>query len=405
MGTTIGIFLMVGITVYLLRKRVNIGLIMLIDSVCIIFIQGMSFDAAVNAFVKGGLSSKTIGLMLIVYLIMMLEMMMRKKGMIQEITDSLKHLLRSNRKAAALLPMVIGMLPSPGGARLSCPMVEEMTGESDGQSIKAFVNFWFRHAWRDGFILYPGLIIAAEIIEVDSLYLCLHIIPFMLIAILIGIFLGVLKIKKEKIEDVPNDKEDVKKFMINFFPILFVIGLYMLLLGLGLRNYGLQIACLATIVILIIWKKYNGVQIREVMKQAFSPKFLFIILGVMVFKEVLFASQILDRLPEMAEKYHISKFLLFIILPYIGGFSTGIMVSAVSIAFPILLPFGLADNIWYGTIAFIAATTGIMTSPLHLCAVMTSDYFSVSLNRVLFRTMLAESLMMLAVIATIFLVS
>lgn len=398
------ILLMIAVTVYLLRKKVNIGIVMLLDSLYIVLVRQMNFNITKEAVMRGALSPKTIGLIIILYLIMMLEMIMRKKGMISDITESLKHLLKSNRMTAAVLPVVIGMLPSPGGARLSCPMVEEVAGEEAEGGVKAFVNYWFRHVWLDGFILYPGVIIGAELMGVASIQFFLHLVPFMLLAVLLGILFGSLHIKKENIEVDANRKDSLKKLLSAFFPIAFLIIFYIVLLVFKLTEHALETACLITVVMLIIWKQYHLRQVWALMKEALSFKFILIIIGVMVFREVLSASGLLGRLPEVTEQYHISKFVLFMILPFIAGFTSGIMVSAVSMAFPLLIPLGLADNTWYGAIAMVSAAIGIMISPLHLCSVMTADYFKVSVNKVLLRTMAAEGFMLLALIATVFLV-
>ena len=47
------------------------------------------------------------------------------------------------------MPMLIGMLPSLGGAYFSAPMVKEATsGIHMSQEEKAFINYWFRHPWE-----------------------------------------------------------------------------------------------------------------------------------------------------------------------------------------------------------------------------------------------------------------
>ncbi len=401
MLSTLGIIAILVLTTFMLKRQMNIGTVMLIDSLLLLLVYRVPQSAAFNAVFIGAFSSSTMNLILLLYLIIVLERSMRGMGMIAEISENLKHLFKSNRKAAALLPMVIGMLPSPGGARLSCPMVDEAVKDEPDDKIKAFVNYWFRHVWRDAFILYPGFILAAEFLNIQGITFFFRIMPFMFLAAIIGVFLGVKNIKKEKLDDDIDHRLVLKRFMLAFSPIAFLVLIYIGMSMLGVGRFGLQLSCVITIVLLFIWKKFGITRILEIMKESLSPNILLIVFGVMIFKEVLFVSGILDPLPGLLEKYNISRYVLFMLLPFITGFSTGIMVSAITLSFPILLPLGLGDNPIFGVVAFISGMSGLMVSPVHLCAVMSSDYFKVPLSKVLKRTIVGESIIIIVAILTL----
>jgi len=95
-------------------------------------------------------------------------------------------------------------------------------------------------------------------------------------------------------------------------------------------------------------------------------------------------------LSELLGKYGIPAAILFILLPFAGGFTSGITVSYVSLTFPILIPLGLGENLWYIAVAFAAGSIGCMVTPLHLCAVMTADYFKTPLGGLLKKVAIAE---------------
>lgn len=396
MNTLITVAIMVIITVWMLRKKMNIGWVMLTNSLVMIIVKGISLDTAYIAIKNGALSSKTITIVIIIYMIMTLEVIMRDNDMFMALAVNLKHTLRSNRLSAAALPMVVGMLPSPGSARLSCPMVEEVTRNSKNEEIKAFINYWFRHGWREAFVLFPHLLVAAEIAGVDSLNLSMHILPFSAVAVLIGTIFGLLKMEKETIPAQGNRKKYAVEFLKNFMPIILTIGLYTLLAQFGLKNLGLFASVLTSIMLLFVWKKYSLERVFNTVKKVVSsPKYLIIIVGVMIFKEVLYASTMLDQIPALVEAYHISPFILFIVVPMLGSISTGIMMSAITISFPILMPLGLGENIWYVAVAYVAATSGALMTPVHLCATMSAEYFKSSLNKMLLRSAMAEVFMII----------
>lgn len=391
------------LTVLLLRKKVNLGLVMLMDSVFIAAIARIPAGKTLEYAITGALSKSTIKLIIILFLIMMLENIMRNSGMVRKMVDNLKELTGSNRLASALLPIALGLLPSPGGARFSCPMVEEVAKENTDSMNKAFINYWFRHIWLDGFILYPGVILAAELLKVSVISLFIRLIPFMLVSVALGAVFGLIYVKKEKIVRTKPVGQSLAAFTIAMFPVIIVITVYVLLLN--ITPYSLEIASGGTVAALFIIKKYTLKKIVETTIEAFPVKLVIIIVGVMAFKEILLESGAISSLSGIMNTYGIPPAVLFVLLPFAGGFTSGITVSYVSLTFPILIPLGLDNNLWFSAIAYAAGSVGGMITPLHLCAVMTADYFKTSLVGLLKRVVIAEiPLMILSIVVLIVLV-
>ena len=388
------------LTLLLLRKKVNLGLVMLMDSVFIAAIARIPVGKALEDALKGALSKSTIKLIVILFLIMMLENIMRNSGMIRKMVDNLKKLTGSNRLAAALLPTALGLLPSPGGARFSCPMVEEVTKENTDGMNKAFINYWFRHVWLDGFILYPGVILAAELLQVSVISMFFHLIPFMLVSVALGAVFGLTGIKKEEIVRTKPVAKSLAAFLTAMLPVIIVISVYIMLLS--VTPYSLEIASGGMVAVLLLLKRYSLKKIVVTVKEAFPVKLVLIIIGVMVFKEILLDSGAITALSTMMNTYGIPLSILFVLLPFVGGVTSGITVSFVSLTFPILIPLGMNTSLWYAAIAFTAGSIGGMITPLHLCAVMTADYFKASLSGLLKRVTLAEIPLLILSIAVLF---
>lgn len=393
---------MVG-TVILLKKQVNLGLIMLIDTVFLAVIARLPVLTALKYSFNGAFSRSTLKLILILFLIMMIENIMRKSGMIKTVVDSLKEIVGSNRLAAGLMPTVLGLLPSPGGARFSCPMVEEITKENTDESNKSFINYWFRHIWLDGFILYPGVILAAELLKVSVISMFLHLVPFMLVSVVSGSVFGLLKVKKEEIKRTRPVAESIKTFIISLLPVIIVIIAYISLLE--VTGFSLEIAAGSVMIALLVIKKYPFNKILQTVREAFPIKLVLIIIGVMVFKEVLLDSGAINELPALMNSYGIPVAILYILLPFAGAFTSGITISYVSLTFPILITLGIANNLWFASAAYVAGFIGTMATPLHLCAVMTADFFKSSLANLLKRIVLAEIPLFLIVILVLFFIS
>ncbi|MEN8906422.1 MAG: DUF401 family protein, partial [Clostridiales bacterium] len=82
--------------------------------------------------------------------------------------------------------------------------------------------------------------------------------------------------------------------------------------------------------------------------------------------------------------------ILFFIIPFIGGVTSGISISFVSMTFPILIPMGIQDNIWYCALAFVSGFIGVMITPLHLCGVLTAEYFKIGFGELLLKILYSE---------------
>jgi integral membrane protein (TIGR00529 family) len=391
------------LSIILIRKKVNLGLVMLADSVIIALIARMPPGKALEYSIKGVLSNSTIKLGVALFLIMMLENIMRSTGMIRTMVDNLKELTGSNRLAAALLPAALGLLPSPGGARFSCPMVEEVTLDNTDPLNKTFVNHWFRHIWLDGFILYPGVILAAELMQVSVISFFIHLVPFMVINAILGTAFGLLRIKKEIIVRTKPKMQSLKSLFGAMLPIIALIILYILLLN--VTPYSLEIASVAVVTALLFIKRYTLKMVLKTAREAFPVKLVIIIIGVMVFKEVLIGSGAIISLSELMKAYGIPAVILFIQLTFICGFTSGLTVSFISLAFPILIPLGLDKSIWAAVLAFAIGSVGVMITPLHLCVVMTADYFNTPLTAVIKKVTIAEiPLLVLSVVALVMIV-
>lgn len=301
-------------TLYLLKKGVNVGYVMLMDALVIALLTRMSPDRVLFYAWKGLSSDKTVKLVILLLFIMTIENIMRTTGMIRRMVDNLKELVGSNRLAAAFLPAVIGLMPSPGGARFSCPMVEEVVGDSTGPENKAFINYWFRHIWLDGFILYPGMILAAELMNVSVLSFFIRLLPFIGFSILLGALFGLSSVKREVIVRTRSRRESLLGFIRSLLPVIIVISVYMALLP--YTPYSLEIASGSMAIALFAVKKYGRKQIVSTLKEAFPVKLVIIIIGVMVFKEILFGSGTMEELPALMEAWRIPPKVLFLLFPF-----------------------------------------------------------------------------------------
>lgn len=110
---------------------------------------------------------KFLLLITIVGLIMILSDALERSGQSRRLMDSLSGYLTSPLLRLIFFPALIGLLPMPGGAIFSAPMVktmgEEMNMRDEDQAV---INYWFRHVWEMAWPLYPGIMLTVGLANI-----------------------------------------------------------------------------------------------------------------------------------------------------------------------------------------------------------------------------------------------
>ena len=177
--------------VLLLRLRWNLGLVMFAGAVLLGALYRIGPVEQARVILRSGIDPVTINLVTGLVLIMVLENIIRKKGVLKRMMEAVVNVARDRRIAMAVLPGVIGLLPSAGGAAFSAPMVQEAAADVDmNPERKAFINYWFRHIWEYISPLYPGIVLAAAVTRVPMNELLLSQLPLPLAVVGVGALLG-----------------------------------------------------------------------------------------------------------------------------------------------------------------------------------------------------------------------
>jgi hypothetical protein len=96
--------------------------------------------------------------------------------------------------------------------------------------------------------------------------------------------------------------------------------------------------------------------------------------------------------------------VLLAFLPFLIGFATGISMGFVGISLPLLVPFiilGSQVNSYALMLAYISGYVGVLVSPLHLCLMLSTQYFKASFAKV-YKLILPPLLVIEAVVVCIY---
>jgi uncharacterized protein len=299
------------------------------------------------------------------------------------------------------LPAAIGLVPMPGGALFSAPLVDQAaTGTSASPAWKSAVNYWFRHVWEYWWPLYPVVIVTLAIFNMDIWRFILLLLPLSAAAWLSGYFI-LIRPQLASLSAAPAATPATDQPPGNILaPLLIVTGCTLLLptvfhyAGLNLTGQtrtllAMLIGLMAGLVpILADSGASGGLDLFRRLRDRKAVSLMGTIAGVIVFKGMLDRSGLL---PEAATRFMTSgipSVFLVALLPFVAGMVTGIAIGFAGIAFPLLVGLAAAPGSGLSPAAilvlgFACGYAGMMCSPVHLCFILSRGFFNVSIRSML----------------------
>lgn len=393
--------LLVVLLILLLRWKVDLSLAVLaITLLTVVLFRGNLLQAARSAW-QGLRDRETLELFLIIVLVQTIGAVQKSRRMYDRLIDSLNTLVRDKRLVAMVSPAIIGFLPMPGGALLSAPLVQVSTDRMKLKpAFSAFLNFWFRHDWELIWPLYAGLLLFQTLSRIPMRRIILFQLPFSVLHVVMGLVVAFLYFRRHRVGPVrpgPGNglHATARDFFAGTWPILAVIVLFFAKLP-PLLPLPLHWALLLVTAALCVWKKVGSREIAAILFGKTMIRSLLVIAAVIVFQRVLQASSAFDALKTM--KFSLGLVVLFIFLvSFSVAFLTGVNTAYIAIAFPVLLPLiqHLPNYFYLCLYMYVVGFAGILVSPLHLCLILTNEYFGASLLDV-YRYMAVPIFMMIA---------
>ncbi len=391
------ILVVFGLLLIMNRVRFPLSLALLVGSVVLGIWMGLGPVRWIQTALMSLANLQTISLLLIVWLIMVMSLIMKNSGHMDRIVKSFTHLSKDARTVGAVMTALIGLLPMPGGALFSAPLVESsFSNHSVSNEKKTLLNYWFRHIWEYWWPLYPGVVLAVALLNVETWRFMALMAPMSFISLLVGFFFILRpmgKMDEHRGEGVSWSR--VKNFLWEIMPILIVVFVILMLVLLtsisGLLGFSLKIpgavSILPGLVVAIIWVSLiNKMPFKRVMVMSIDRSIMpmiFLILVIMVFKGIMIESQAVLQMREELIAYKIPISLAIMIIPFISGLTTGLAIGFVGTSFPLIIPLIQTDHLLhflsFAGLAYTFGYMGMMLSPLHLCLLVSKDYYHASL--------------------------
>ncbi|WP_033301109.1 DUF401 family protein [Sediminispirochaeta bajacaliforniensis] len=374
----------------------NLAISVAAGALLIAFWSGQTIVTAGVIASKRMLSFDNFALLLLIALVITLSNQMNQTGMMKQLVGGLKTRV-SQKGALAALPAVIGLLPMPGGALFSAPLIDDCdeTGELSPMQ-KTKINYWFRHIWEFTWPLYPGVILASDIAHVEVWQIFLVGLPLSLISITAGYFfyLRPLELTAEKRDS--SRKSNGPSLLSLLAPIIIVVVIYFLIMvfipavGNVSKYAPMIIGLLSSILYLQIISPLPGKEWKKIALSHRTFQMVLIVLVVRVYGAFIEAplpngTLLMEQLRLELTAAGVPLRLLVLLIPFISGMTTGVSVGFVGACFPIVFSLlgpspTLASTLSTLALAYPFGFMGTMMSPVHVCLIVTNEHYGTNLG-------------------------
>jgi uncharacterized protein len=345
---------------------------------------------------KGWLNAECLSLAATVYLITVLGEFMHRCGLMNRMMKALEDLTRDGRYVAAISAALIGLMPMPGGALLSAPMVDTVgTPIGVARDRMAAINYWFRHVWEFVWPLYPGVLLASSLLSINITTLALAQIPLSIASIIGGLIFLIWPIAR------PEYKNEIQKASVSFreiflalWPVLVVIVLTMIpwpqadAVGLNARvvtRFKLLSSLLLSTIAFGYINRIDRKTVKDVVIVCLKKHTIMVIFAIMIFSNLIEYTKAAVDIAPFFKSLGVPPLLLICLVNFIVGLLTGITQAYVGICFPIIAPLMYHDgnlNLALMQFAYMSGFIGIMLTPVHLCFTLTKEYFCVDWGKI-----------------------
>ncbi len=366
-------FLFLGVMVY---RRVGLGITLTFTAI-LLSLLSLELSSIANVFWETLTDSVTILLVLATFGIMLLSQLYKETEVIKILSQSLSEIVRNSKLVVSILPAVIGLLPVPGGALMSAPMVEAEANKLKlEKNRQTYVNIWFRHTIFPVYPMSQILILTGALTGLSIISLIMRQVPVVIAMVVIGYLIGFWKVSAVKHEVSKNGlTTNLASLLKAFSPILTMI------FAIVAFKIDVSLAAFLGVIVLLLIAKPS----LDVFSRPFRSRSIYEVtlaaFGAMLLRNVTMASGLSETLGKLLAGGNINDVVLLSTLPTAMAFLVGSPSGGIAISVSMLSgTLGFAPKA--AGLLYMTAYLGYLGAPTHLCLVLTADYFKCPLGKV-----------------------
>ena len=370
------------ILVMWLKKPISIAV--LAATVVTILIYRLPIATACSAMIKGATSWTTIEALLVFYSITFLQRMLEKRQNLHNCQVALNGLFNNRRINASIAPFLLGCLPAASTVLICGPIVRDSVGDYLSTPEKAAVTSYFRHISESFLPTYTTIFIAVGLtngaVSVSSFVLAM--LPMVAALFVTGYLVYLRKIPKDTGMVPDHPKTYYWKLLAQSAWSIALAILIILIFKLPV-----ELAVLICIIINVFVNRFNPKELVPFFKTAFEARLLVSTWLVMIFKEVLAATGVIELLPEFFSALPIPTFLVFALIFFFGTIVAGSQAMIV-----LCMPMAMATvNSGAALSLFVLLMcinyVAMQVSPVHICLTLCAEDYRVPLSSIVAKTM------------------
>jgi integral membrane protein (TIGR00529 family) len=381
------------VVITLSNKKVNLGIALTIGAILVGLMAGKTPVWLATKILESASSPFALELALIIVMITILGHAMKELDILQRMVVGFEGVLRSSKLTILIIPAIMGSFAVTGGALISCPIVDEL-GEklSISKDKRATINLIYRHIF--GMFIFPfsaSFIMASRLANISAGSFIMMFMPITVFMLVAGYFLflkGIKEPDKRKFKWV-HYGQSVRELLLYAAPIYIS-----LVMALALR-IPFYVALVAGIVLTMIifkiavektplykergGKSYEFADFLKLAWKGINPGMVLAVMGIMVFKGVL---EGIEEIPEVLQALMdagIPIEVVIIVFGWLMAFASSSTQGTIALLYPIILPLAETETIkeLYVMLIYMSGFMGYYVSPLHMCQVLTLQYFNV----------------------------
>ena len=410
------------VVVMLVRRGMPIGYVLMIAAALMGIGLGVGFERTSSPSIawaasgvwnltvvmaKAAVQPGSLRLLCLVLTITIFGGTLKRVEKLRALSASLLALLRDRRWVMASLASLVGMLPMPGGAMVSAPMVGDVADDTElsGED-KTAINHWMRHVWEYVDPLYPGLLMASTIFDVPVTGLMLAQSPLTLAAILGGVVFLLRRVPRHQRgvgdEAGPRSVRPVVRAVVPVAVVIVAAILPQVVSAIAASSpdvaswlpggarwadksfarvateTAMLIALFGVIATLLRANRVGRSESWRVICSGITLKMTALVIGVCVMKQIMTASGTVEPIAVFLKSTGLPVPVVIGTVVFIIGMLLGYTLGFVAICFPMLESMLVANgslNYPLAAFAFAMGFLGVMLSPVHLCLVLAREHF------------------------------
>ena len=318
---------------------------------------------------------ETIDVLLSFYLIIFLQLMLEKKGRLENAKDAFNRLICNRRINAMIPPAIMGLLPSAAVMTVCSNMVDQTCGEYMDAKSKTFVACYYRHIPEMFLPTYPVVLLALAISGQNAGIFVLSMIPLVVLACLVVYFTYLRRLPKEMpaLSDTVQVKVELLRLVQNLWTLIVVL--------LVIIAFNISVCFAAPLVILANYflDHFSVKDLPDLLVRSAEPILLGNMYLIMLFKAVISHTGVLGLLPDFFGQFPIPMTLSFTLIFFIGSVISGSQ-AIIALCLPMALLAFPTGGIPLLVMLMGVAWAAMQISPTHVCSFVAADYFHTTLG-------------------------